>query len=360
MIPKASLVVASLAFAVSACSVSAPSISQAPPAAPVEVVMGRDADAPGLAGATPAFFEPEVAANDGSAQAPSDDSRIVIRTGSLALVVTDPKVTSQQVSALATRLGGYVVSATTSHYFVQDPPIYDPASGAPDFDQARHMRADISIRVPADQFDQALRELRTLAVRIDSESISGQDVTSEYTDLESQLRNLRAAETQLQAIMADAKRTEDVLAVYNELVNIRGQIEMIEGQLKYYRESAAMALITLSLTPDIASQPIDTGGWQAQGVAREALNALVNALQTLAGAAIWLALYVAPLLLLFGLPLWLIVRGPTHYNGTSYSSDHDAADVLHEDLEGRLGQEGEVARAGEGHVDHGQQPARSG
>jgi hypothetical protein len=206
-------------------------------------------------------------------------------------------------------LGGFVVSATTSEFFVQSPGVGDPALGAPELAQVRHVRADISIRVPAGQFDQALTALREMAVRIDSESISGQDVTAEYTDLESQLRNLRAAETQLQAILAEAKRTEDVLAVYNELVNIRGQIEMIEGQLKYYRESADMALITLSLTPDIATQPIDVGSWQVQGVAREALGALISALQTLASAAIWLVLYVLPLCLLFGLPLWLIVRG---------------------------------------------------
>lgn len=305
---KASLAAAGLALTLSACSVPLPFASQAPAASPVEGVVGRIDEAYDGSIAAP-DLEAEPVGNGFSAQAPGDGERIVIRTGSMALVVTDPQATSQQVTTLAARLGGYVVSATTSEYFVQDPPVYDPASGAPAFEHARHVRADVSIRVPADQFDQALRELRALAVQIDSESISGQDVTSEYTDLESQLRNLRSAETQLQAIMADARQTEDVLAVYNELVNIRGQIEMIEGQLKYYRESADMALITLSLTPDIANQPIDTGGWQAQGVARDALNALVSALQTLAGAAIWLALYVAPLLLLVGLPLWLVVRG---------------------------------------------------
>jgi hypothetical protein len=54
--------------------------------------------------------------------------------------------------------------------------------------------------VPGEEFEQVLPELRSLGGRVKkvlAENISGQDVTEEYTDLQSQLRNLQATETRL-------------------------------------------------------------------------------------------------------------------------------------------------------------------
>jgi len=99
---------------------------------------------------------------------------------------------------------------------------------------------NIIIRVPAERLDEALDQLIGLAVEVDSESISRQDVTQEYTDLTSRLRNLESAEAQLMTIMDGAVKTEDVLAVYNELVAVQGQIEVIKGQMQYFEQSARL------------------------------------------------------------------------------------------------------------------------
>ena len=56
------------------------------------------------------------------------------------------------------------------------------------------------------------------------------------------------------------------------------------------------------------SGPIEVAGWRPQGVAREAIEALISTLQGLANVAIWLVAYILPLLLLLGVPLWLVVR----------------------------------------------------
>jgi len=172
------------------------------------------------------------------------------------------------------------------------------------------MQANVAIRVPAERLNEALAQIKALAVtgEADSENVSGEDVTAQYTDLESQLRNLEAAEAQLQTIMEGAKRTEDVLSVYNQLVSVRGEIEQVRGQMKYYSEAAAMSLVNISLLPDALSQPIEVGGWKAEGVAKEAVEALVRAFQGLASAGIWLGIYVLPLGLVFGIPLWLVGR----------------------------------------------------
>lgn len=221
--------------------------------------------------------------------------RLVIHNVSLALVVKDPAETTLTVNQLAQELGGFVVSANT----------FQTSSSA----GQKATRATISLRVPANRLDEALNRLRALAVTVQSESRSGQDVTAQYTDLESQLKNLEAAEAQLQKIMQGAEKTEDVLNVYQQLVSVRGQIEQIKGQMKYYREAAALSLINLELIPDVLSQPIEVGGWTPEGVAREALEALIATLQGLVSLGIWLGIYVLPLLVLAALPVLALIWG---------------------------------------------------
>jgi hypothetical protein len=221
--------------------------------------------------------------------------RLVIRNATLSLVVADPAAATTQIAALAASLGGYVVTSNTYQASVD-------AAGN------KIMQANLTIRVPSAQLDAALAQMRGLAVEVRSESISGQDVTAEYTDLESHLRNLEAAETKLQQIMDGATKTEDVLAVYNQLVGIRDQIEQVKGQMKYYEQSAAMSAISADLIPDALNQPIEVGGWRPQGVAKEAVEALVRSLQGLANVVIWLGIYVLPLALIILVPLYFVLR----------------------------------------------------
>jgi len=226
---------------------------------------------------------------------PLDTDRLVIRNATLSLVVADPAAASNQIIALAASLGGYVVTSNTYQASVD-------AAGN------KIMQASLTIRVPSAQLDAALAQLRGMAVEVRSETISGQDVTAEYTDLQSHLRNLEAAEKKLQEIMDGATKTEDVLAVYNQLVGIRDQIEQVKGQMQYYEQSAAMSAISADLIPDALNKPIEIGGWHPAGVAKDAIEALVRSLQSLADIVIWLAIYVLPLALVILVPLYFILR----------------------------------------------------
>jgi hypothetical protein len=69
-----------------------------------------------------------------------------------------------------------------------------------------------------------------------------------------------------------------------------------------------MSAVTVQLIPDVLAQPITVGGWKPQGVAKEAIEALVRAFQGLATGLIWIGLYALPLLVIIGLPLYLVVR----------------------------------------------------
>ena len=221
--------------------------------------------------------------------------RIVIKNATLSIAVQNPAENLDAITKLANGFGGFVVSSNLYHTTL--------ASGV------EVPQANITIRVPAARLDEALAQIKSGAGEIISENVSGQDVTREYTDLQSRLKNLEEAETQLQAIMDDAFRTEDVINVFNQLTYYREQIEIAKGQIQYYEQSAAFSAITVDIIADAAVQPITIAGWQPEGVAREAIQDLVNTLQGIADAAIRLALYILPVSLVFLIPLWLVWAG---------------------------------------------------
>ena len=224
--------------------------------------------------------------------------RIVIKNANLSIVVTDPVVSMEAIGKLATGMGGFVVTSnlykTTTSTGIEVPV------------------ANVTIRVPVAQLDAALIQIKAMVIDKDvdilSENVSGQDVTSEVTDLESRLRNLQAAEAQLLEIMDNATLTEDVIAIFRELTTVRGEIEVIQGQIKYYRESASLSAINVNLQAKAAVEPITIAGWQPGVEVQKALQALVNGGKYLVNALIWIVLFALPFLAVIFLPIYFIVK----------------------------------------------------
>jgi hypothetical protein len=224
--------------------------------------------------------------------------RMVIRNADLAIVVKDPEASMTAISKLAEELGGFVVSSNLYETYT--------SNGLP------VPEATVVIRVPAEKLNDTLDKIKADATEVQSENVSGQDVTSAYVDLESQLKNLEAAEKQLMEIMSKAEKTEDVINVFNQLTSIRGQIESIKGQMKYYEESAALSAISVRLIAEETIQPIEVLGWKPEGTLRDAVQNLIYFFQDFVDFLIWFVVNFLPKLLtvaaVFGLPIWLIVR----------------------------------------------------
>ncbi|HBD10239.1 MAG TPA: hypothetical protein DCZ69_18470 [Syntrophobacteraceae bacterium] len=224
--------------------------------------------------------------------------RLVIRNADLSIVVKDPETAMTAIAKLSEQMGGFVVSSNLYQAYKSD--------GLP------IPEASVTIRVPAEKLDEALEKIKADAVEVQSENQTGQDVTSAYVDLESQLKNLEAAETQLMEIMKKAEKTEDVLNVFNQLTSIRGQIESIKGQMKYFEESAAHSAVTVQLVAEQKIQPIEIAGWKPQGTLRDAIQNLIYFWQDFVDFLIVFVVNFLPKLItvgvVFGLPIWLIVR----------------------------------------------------
>jgi len=229
-------------------------------------------------------------------QTSTSADRLVIKNATLMMAVDDPLKSMDNITRMADSMGGFVVSADMSQQTLNN--------------GFKVPQVSMSIRVPAERLAEALATIKSETTQpVISENESSQDVTAEYTDLNSRLVNLQAAEKQLQQIMDSAVKTEDVLSVYSQLVSVREQIELIKGQMKYYERSAALSSISIQLLANAAVQPITIAGWQPRGVAKEALQSLIHTLQSLANFGIRLAILYVPTLLVIIVPIGLIVWG---------------------------------------------------
>jgi hypothetical protein len=222
--------------------------------------------------------------------------RMVIQNADLAIVVADPKARMQEIAAMTAEMGGFVVSSNLYTTF------YGPNSTeAPE--------ATIVIRIPSERLDEALDAIKEGAVEVDYENRSGQDVTSVYIDLQSQLSAKQAAEKKLLEFLDDAEDTEGALAVYTELQRIQSEIEVLKGQIKYYDESVALSAVSVRLIADETVQPVEIGGWKLGGAANEAIQDLIYFTQGFTRFLIRFVLFMLPSLILIAIPAYLVFLG---------------------------------------------------
>ena len=199
----------------------------------------------------------------------------------------------ERVSAVAESSGGIVADANIRQ-------------------EGENRRASITIRVPSSRYQDALNQLRGLAVTVDSERINANDVTEEFTDLQSRQRNLEATEQQLLTFLGQARNVTEVMQVQERLTATRGEIEKVRGRINLLGRLTELATIQVQLRPEVGPAANAPGlaasptaaferGWDASvAVLRGALIAVL----TIAGFAWWLLPLVA-------LSVWLLRRRTT-------------------------------------------------
>lgn len=155
------------------------------------------------------------------------EERIVIYTARISLETPDIDGTLSKIRSSAERYGGYIAGSSRSTYGMQ-------------------ATAEITIRVPKDVFHRAVQEIESYGKILD-ESMTSEDVTEEYIDLKARLSSLEKEEERLHEILDLAGTVEEILAIERELARVRGEIESLQGRIKYLEQSVALSVITVRL-----------------------------------------------------------------------------------------------------------------
>ena len=198
----------------------------------------------------------------------------VIKTADIRVAVPkdDFRESIQDGVAVAQRHGGFVNSTTV--------------------DDENHS-GSMTIRVPAEQFEAALGDLKQLG-DVESETISGIDVSQEFVDLEARLRNLEAQETVLLDLMEEADSVVATIRVQRELQPVQLEIERLTGRINYLQDQTDMSTINVTFGPAAAAPAKPAGALQrAWENAKDTTVAVLSAIVLGAGFVLPIAVLLA-------------------------------------------------------------------
>ncbi|WP_438025979.1 DUF4349 domain-containing protein [Sorangium sp. So ce233] len=160
-----------------------------------------------------------------------------------------------------------------------------------------HRSASLEARIPAARVG-AFRAVVASVGAVVADAEKAEDVTEQRADIGARLRNARAQEKRLLDLLSDRTGSlADVVAVENQLANVRGTIEQIEAQERLLEGQIAYATVKLSITTRYEEQPEGAGG----RIARAAREGIENAGAFVVNAAVLVATAGPTLLLLAAL-----------------------------------------------------------
>jgi hypothetical protein len=170
-------------------------------------------------------------------QVPNPASRVV-KTGTVNLVVPQGKLESTiaELADLLTTDGGFVASSDTNVATTGEAPY-----------------GDITLRVPVANFGDLVNRVQKVGTAT-SVSTSGQDVTSQYVDLQARIQSLTDARSQFEQIMSRAQSIGDLLSVEQQISDLQTQIEQLQGQLQVMTDQTNYSTLTVHVTEQAKKQ----------------------------------------------------------------------------------------------------------
>ncbi|MBI2773989.1 MAG: DUF4349 domain-containing protein [Chloroflexi bacterium] len=215
-----------------------------------------------------------------------DPDRALILTASVALRAKEPWTVSDKVQAIATGLGGDVMSLAQS------------GSG-------EQRNAMLTIRVPQERFNDALRQIRDIGdIEVISSNVDGKDVTDQFIDLKARLSAKQTEESRYTALLARANTIDEILKIDQALSNVRLQVEQLTAQINTIKARTTFSTIVVQVAPATVVQPTpDPKAYDPAKTAERAFAALASMFRGAVDVAIWVLVFGWIPLVIFGLAL---------------------------------------------------------
>lgn len=163
------------------------------------------------------------------ASSPIDANRKLVRNAQVELEVIKFDEAVQKITGFAGEEKGYIATSSSERQ----------ANGK--------LRGEVVAKVLPDRLDAFLLKLRGIG-EVKNQTLGTEDVTKQYFDTDSRLKNARVMEQRLVELMkTNTSKVADLLQVEKELGRVREQIEQMQGELKYMDAQVAFATVTITL-----------------------------------------------------------------------------------------------------------------
>ncbi|MBI2332363.1 MAG: DUF4349 domain-containing protein, partial [Chloroflexi bacterium] len=133
-------------------------------------------------------------------------THLIIKSADLRLLVEDSDQAIDRVTQVVDDSGGYIISSRVWNQ--------------PHYDGKNYKYATITMGVPVESFERALNRLRGISLEVLDETASGEDVTDQYVDLQSQFTNLEATRERIKSFLEDAQNVDEALRINQQLSEI--------------------------------------------------------------------------------------------------------------------------------------------
>lgn len=191
----------------------------------------------------------------------------------------------EAATTIADQLGGFVLSSS----------ITGTTSGT------------LTLRIPSHQFDEAILKLHDLG-KVESETVTGTDVTANYIDLRAHLRILKTDRQVLLGFLAKASGVGDTLSLQSKLDNVQGQIDSLQGRLNVLTNQISESTIKVSLREEgtAAPEPINAEDVRNPSLGTSWHRGVQGFLRVIGGVVVGLG-YLVPILAV-ALVIWFVAK----------------------------------------------------
>jgi hypothetical protein len=224
-------------------------------------------------------------------------THMIIKNADIKLLVEDTDLAIDRATQAIGDSGGYIISSRVWYQ--------------PWYDGTNYKYATITIGVPVDQFERTLTRLRGLAVKVLDETASGEDVSNQFVDLQSQVTNLEATRDRIKSFLDDAKTVDEALRINAELANVEAQIEQIKCQMNYLQDRSAFSTITINFEPKLPDELTPTPSptptaWSPSDTFKDAKKTVTYAYQGIIEFLIWVFVVLVPIFAPPALIIWAL------------------------------------------------------
>lgn len=224
-------------------------------------------------------------------------THFIIKSADMRLLVEDSDIAIDRLTQIVDDSGGYIISSRSWYQFHADGKQYKYTT--------------VTMGIPVNGFERSLNRLRGISIKVLDETASGEDVTDQYVDLQSQLANLEATRERIKSFLDQAQNVDEALRINQQLSEIERQIEEIKGRINYLGDRSSFSTITVNIEPQLPPvEPVPTPKplWIPGETLEDALEVLTIAYQNIVDLLIWFFVVFVPI---FGPPVlivWVIVK----------------------------------------------------